>query len=78
MKTIITLSIMILIGSTGCKKEETSCKTCGITTDAPGVSSHRSFCGTDQEISQEDTRLKNECTDLQAQYPQYNFDCGCN
>ena len=76
----IILGIMVLclytLGS--CSKEEETCKTCGIITNAPGASSSRSFCGTDSEISAEDARLKNECADLQAQYPQYTFDCGCN
>lgn len=67
---------LLMLAALSCKK--TSCTSCQIETDAPGASSYKTYCGTDEEISKEDTRLKNSCVTLKIQYPQYTFNCGCD
>lgn len=71
----ITFLITGMAITQSCEKER--CTTCSVKTNAPGASQSKSFCGTGSEISQEDARLKNECSGLEQQYPGYTFDCGC-
>ncbi len=69
------VAAMLMLAIVSCKKE--TCTTCSVVTDAPGASEYYNYCGTESEINAEDIRLKNGCVDLQANYPQYNFNCGC-
>lgn len=71
---VIAATLMLVI--TSCKKD--TCATCSISTNAPGASQNKTYCGSDYEIAKEDTRLKNECEQLKADYPQYLFACGCD
>ena len=77
MKTILKTSILLIALTTiSCEKD--TCTTCSVVTDAPGASEYYNYCGTDSEINAENTKLKNGCVDLKADYPQYTFDCGCD
>lgn len=69
-------ALLMLAITTSCKKH--ICSECSVTTDAPGASEYYTYCGTEHEVDLEDIRLKNGCVDLQADYPQYSFNCGCN
>ncbi len=69
------VAAMLILATTACEKE--TCTTCQVESNAPGTSQYYSYCGTESEINAEDIRLKNGCVDLQADYPQYNFNCGC-
>lgn len=75
MKKII-LGIGLLILIFGCKKER--CTTCGMTSNYPGLESHKSFCGTEKEITEEDARLKNEAATLNMENPGYSIQGGCD
>lgn len=55
-----------------------SCKTCSITSNYPSLESNKTFFGTEKEIAEEDTRLKNEAAQLNLENTGYSFEGGCN
>ena len=77
MKNLSKLFVMLLfVGITAsCKKER--CTTCYITSSVPGASQSKSFCGTEQEISQESSRLYNSASKLNADLPGTYNTGGC-
>ena len=70
----LTAAAAILIFAS-CEKE--SCTTCSLKEQPTGLETAKTFCGTDYEISQEDTRLKNEASILTAENPGYTYTGGC-
>lgn len=76
MKTkIIFISLISAMLIQSCEK--TTCTTCGLTETNSGLSANKTFCGTEQEISNENTRLKNEATILTMENPGEKYIGGC-
>jgi len=74
MKTITLIMGLVLVLAS-CKKER--CTTCSMSESTTGVTANKTFCGTEKEIADENTRLKNEASQLTIDNPGNYYTGGC-